>query len=274
MLRAAVVQLTSSNDVAANVRVAGDLVRQAASAGASLIVLPEKWNVIDTDARQAARAEPRDGPSLSAVAEWARELGVTIVAGSISEVTADPERAENTSVIVDPSGVIVAAYRKIHLFDVEVGGHRYHESAGTMAGGEIVVADVGEHRLGLSICYDLRFPELFRALSARGCDMVALPAAFTALTGEAHWEVLVRARAIENQVFILAAGQVGRHATGTSSFGASMIVDPWGRILARIDDRPGIAVADLDFAEQAALRERLPVDRHRRIAVADTVGPA
>lgn len=264
-VRAAVIQTNSSDDVAANTAQAERLVRQAADEGATLIVLPEKWNVIDTDARQALHAEALDGPSLRAAAGWARELGVTIVAGSISEAIAGDQRAANTSVVIAPDGRQLATYRKIHLFDVTVGDHQYRESAGTVPGNDLVTVDVADHRLGLAICYDLRFPELFRALSARGADIVSLPAAFTAYTGAAHWEVLVRARAIENQVFVLAAGQVGMHATGTASFGDSMIVDPWGLVLARVADGVGVAVADLDFAARDEMIARLPVLQHRRI---------
>lgn len=263
--RAAVVQLTSTDDVAHNIQVAGRLVRQAAEAGATLVVLPEKWNVIDTDQRQATHAEQLNGTSIAAARDWARELGITLVAGSVSERTDDPARAGNTSVVIESDGAIVATYRKIHLFDVEVGGHNYRESAGTVPGDEVVVAPWGDHRIGLSVCYDLRFPELYRALSDRGADVIAIPAAFTAVTGAAHWEVLVRARAIENQAFVLAAGQVGTHATGTDSFGNSMIVDPWGTVLARVEDGEGVAVADLDFSERADLMERLPVLSHKRL---------
>jgi predicted amidohydrolase len=250
---------------------AGELVRHAADEGANLVVLPEKWNVIDHDGLQATRAESLDGPSLTAARGWARGLGVTLVAGSISERQSDPGRAANTSVVIGPDGRTLATYRKVHLFDVRVGDHVYRESAGTIPGREIVVAPAAGHRIGLSICYDLRFPELFRTLADHGADIITLPAAFTAVTGAAHWEVLVRARAIENQVFMLAAGQVGRHTTGTDSYGHSMIVDPWGTILARVERGEGVAVADLDFASQADLRRRMPVHRHRRLDVAQDV---
>ncbi len=247
-LRAAVIQMTSSADVAANVARAAALVRSAAAAGATLVVLPEKWNVIDTDRRQVKRAEPLDGASLAAAASWARALRITLVAGSISERRDGDDLAANTCVVFGPDGAACAVYRKLHLFDVDV----------------VTVAAAG-HRLGLAICYDLRFPELFRQLSARGADILTLPAAFTAVTGRAHWEILVRARAIENQAFVLAAGQVGRHATGTDSYGHSMIVDPWGTVLAQIADDEGIAAADLDFATLRHVRRSLPALTHRRL---------
>lgn len=264
-VRAAVVQTTSSDDVAENLAQAERLVRQAADQGATVVVLPEKWNVIDTDDRQTSRAEALDGPSIRAASGWARDLGITLVAGSVSERIDGDSRAANTCVVIAPDGRQVATYRKIHLFDVTVGEHQYRESAGTLPGEDVVTVDVADHRLGLAICYDLRFPELFRALSARGADILTLPAAFTAPTGAAHWEILVRARAIENQAFVLAAGQVGMHATGTASFGHSMIVDPWGVVLAQVTDDVGVAVADLDFAGRDTLMARLPVLHHRRL---------
>jgi len=264
-VRVAVVQTTSSDDVAANIAQTARLVQDAARQGASLVVLPEKWNVIDTDDRQAGRAEALDGPSLRAASDWASDLGITLVAGSVSEQISGDNRAANTCVVIAPDGRQVATYRKMHLFDVTVGEHQYRESAGTLPGDDVVTVDLAEHRLGLAICYDLRFPELFRALSARGADILTLPAAFTAPTGAAHWEILVRARAIENQAFVLAAGQVGMHATGTASFGHSMIVDPWGDVLAEVPDGIGVAVADLDFSARDELMARLPVLQHRQI---------
>ena len=264
-VRAAVVQTTSSDDVAANIAQTARLVQDAARDGANLVVLPEKWNVIDTDDRQAGRAEGLDGPSLRAASDWASDLGITLVAGSVSEQIAGDSRAANTCVVIAPDGRQVATYRKMHLFDVTVGEHQYRESAGTLPGDDVVTVDLADHRLGLAICYDLRFPELFRALSARGADILTLPAAFTAPTGAAHWEILVRARAIENQAFVLAAGQVGMHATGTASFGHSMIVDHWGDVLAEVPDGIGVAVADLDFSARDELMARLPVLQHRQI---------
>lgn len=267
-MRAAVCQMTTTSRRDANLPVAERLVRRAADAGADLVVLPEKWNVIDRDVQQPRHAEPLDGTSLTAAA-WARELEITLVAGSVSEVSGRPDRAFNTCVVFDPFGAAVASYRKLHLFDVDVGGTAYRESAGTLPGEGIVTVPLGDVRLGLSVCYDLRFPELYRALADLGADILTVPAAFTATTGAAHWEVLLRARAIENQCFVLAAGQVGRHDPGVSSFGHSMIVDPWGTVLARVDEGEGIAVADLDWAARDDLRARLPVLDHRRASGLD-----
>jgi predicted amidohydrolase len=264
VVRAAAVQLTSTADKRRNVATAADLVGRAAGAGAELVVLPEKWHLIDFDERQVAQAEPIDGESLGAARGWARRYSVTIVAGSISEAISGADRAYNTCALIHPDGSIGAVYRKLHLFDVDVGGHAYRESAGASPGSEVVVADAVGHRIGLSVCYDLRFPELYRRLTAGGADVLVVPSAFTAVTGAAHWEPLVRARAIENQAFVIAAGQTGVHATGTASYGHSMIVDPWGRILAEAPDGEGVVTADLDFAVLADIRERLPALRHRR----------
>jgi predicted amidohydrolase len=264
VLRVAVVQMTTGPDVRANVAAAASLVAQAAEAGARVVVLPEKWNVIDVESRQAAAAEALDGPSLSAVRGWARQRAVWILAGSVSERIPGAGRAFNTSLLVAPDGVDAAVYRKLHLFDVDVGGHAYRESEGASPGHALVVADVDGRRVGLSVCYDLRFPELYRALTLGGAEVLAVPAAFTATTGAAHWETLLRARAIENQAFVVAAGQVGTHATGTASYGHSMVVDPWGEVLARVEGGPGVAVADLDFGRLREVREALPALRHRR----------
>jgi predicted amidohydrolase len=262
-LRVAAVQLTSGPDVAANVATAERLVRRAAALGARLAVLPEKWHCIDVASRPAAGAEPLDGPSLAAVRGWARELGIAIVAGSVEAIPGD-RRAFNTSVLVLPDGTDAAAYRKLHLFDVDVGGVSYRESAGARPGDAIVVGEALGRRIGLSVCYDLRFPELYRRLADRGAEILTVPAAFTAATGKDHWEPLLRARAIENQAFVIAAGQSGVHPNGNASHGRSMIVDPWGVVLAQAPDGEAVAVADLDFARLAEIRERLPALRHRR----------
>lgn len=264
VVRAAAVQLTSSADKHANLATAEGLVARAAEAGARLVVLPEKWNLVDADEGQLAQAEALDGPSIGAARDWARRHAVAIVAGSISEAVPGADRAFNTSVLVHPDGSIGAVYRKLHLFDVDVGGHEYRESAAAMPGSDVVVADVIGRRIGLSICYDLRFPELYRRLTLDGADIVAVPSAFTAVTGAAHWEPLLRARAIENQAFVIAAGQTGVHATGTASHGHSMIVDPWGRIVAEAGDGQDVVIADLDFGFLAEVRGRLPALRHRR----------
>jgi predicted amidohydrolase len=268
ILRVAAVQLTAGGGKDANVATAARLVAAAAQAGARLVVLPEKWNLIDVERRQVAHAEPLTGPSLTAASEWAMRHGIAVLAGSISEAVPEAERAYNTSVLIQPDGTIGATYRKLHLFDVDVGGHRYRESDGAIAGSEVVIGHALGHPIGMSVCYDLRFPELFRALAARGAEIMTVPAAFTETTGRAHWEPLLRARAIENQAFVIAAGQVGLHVTGTASHGHSMIVDPWGVVLAEAGDGEGVIVADLDFAELARIRRELPALMHRRAGLA------
>ena len=263
-LRVAAVQLTTTADRERNIAVAGELVDRAATAGARFVVLPERWNLIDVEERQVAQAEPLDGPSLTAARRWAAAHAVTLVAGSVSESVDGQERAFNTSVLIQPDGSVSSVYRKLHLFDVEVGGHIYRESSGTLPGSEVVVGEALGRRIGLSVCYDLRFPELYRHLTRAGAEILSVPSAFTAVTGQAHWEPLLRARAIENQAYVIAAGQIGTHATGTASHGHSMIVDPWGVVLAEAPDEETVVVADLDFAKLADIRDRLPALRHRR----------
>jgi predicted amidohydrolase len=257
-VRAAVVQLNSNENKDRNLTVAASLVRGASSAGAQVVVLPEKFNILGTPEQMSEGAEPLDGPSLRWASALARELGVWIVAGSIVERLEGEEKLRNTSVLITPDGETGAVYRKIHMFDVEVGGVTYRESDGEAPGDEIVRADAGDVPLGMAICYDLRFPELFRILALRGARVMALPSAFTLYTGKDHWEVLVRARAIENQVFMLAADQIGRHPPDHESFGRSMIVDAWGVTLAIAPDSECYAVAELDLAGQDRIREKLP----------------
>ncbi len=256
-------QLTSGDDRARNIAVAGDLVARAAGAGARLVVLPEKWPFIHGP-RTLDGAETLDGPSVGAAREWASKHGIAVLAGSIVEAGAPDGRAYNTSVLIDPAGEVVATYRKLHLFDVQVGGHVYRESRATAPGDRVVLGEVLGRPVGMSVCYDLRFPELYRELVARGAHILVVPAAFTVATGRDHWEPLLRARAIENQCFVIAAGQWGTHADGTASYGRSMVIDPWGTVLAEAGDGEGLAVADLDFAHMEDVRERLPALRHRR----------
>jgi deaminated glutathione amidase len=261
-LRAAVVQLNSNDDKARNLAAAERLVRAAAADGAELVALPEKWNLLAGGEELLAGAEPLDGPSLTAARGWARELGIHLLAGSISE--AGGERASNTSVLIGPDGADLAVYRKIHMFDVDVGGVAYRESEHEQPGSEIVTAPLGEQILGLSVCYDLRFPELYRILAVRGARLIAVPSAFTLATGRDHWEVLLRARAIENQVFVLAPNQVGEAPPHFSSYGRSAIVDPWGVVLAAAPDEECFVAADLDLEAQDRVRESLPSLANRR----------
>jgi deaminated glutathione amidase len=258
MVRAAAVQLNSTEDKERNLATADRLTRAASGDGAELIVLPEKFNVLGTPDHYREGAEGLDGPTIRWARETAAELGVDLVAGSIVERREGREKLSNTSVHVGPDGEVKAAYRKIHMFDVEVGGQVYRESDSEEPGDEIVVSDAAGIPLGMSVCYDLRFPELYRILAVAGARVIAIPAAFTKVTGEAHWELLIRARAIENQAFVVAADQIGRHPPDKESFGGSMIVDPWGEVLARAPDEETFVAADLDLERQDEVREKLP----------------
>ena len=272
-LRAAVLQLNSTEDVAANIETALRLVDEAASRGARLLVLPEKFHYLGAPEGVAAAKEPLDGPLLTACGQAAGRLGVYLVAGSMWEAIPGDERTYNTSVLFGPEGERLAFYRKIHMFDVEVGGQVYRESDSCRPGDRVVAVRLdpgasgrpghGQMTLGLSICYDLRFPELFRALLDLGAHVITMPSAFTMATGRDHWHVLVRARAIENQVFMVTANQTGEHAAGLESYGRSLIVDPWGVVLGQVADGVGVAVADLDLHRLAQVRRMLPAVHHR-----------
>ncbi len=264
-MRVAAVQLNSGADVGANLAVADRLTRAAAADGAKLIVLPEKWTAIGSDEDLRDAAESLEGAAIGWARTIARELRVDLVAGSILDRLPAQAKLANTCVHVDPRGELRAVYRKIHMFDVNVGGREYRESALEQPGEEIVTsASVDGVELGLSICYDLRFPELYRILAVRGARIITLPAAFTLTTTREHWEVLLRARAIENQTFVIAANQVGEHPAGQHSGGRSMIVDPWGVVLAQAADDVGHIVAELDLERQLQIRARLPSLANRR----------
>jgi deaminated glutathione amidase len=265
-MRAAAVQLNSTEDKDRNLATADRLARAAAADGATLIVLPEKFNVLGTHEHHVAGAETLDGPTIGWARDTARELGVDLVAGSISERREGRDKLSNTSVHVGPDGEVRAVYRKIHMFDVEVGGQVYRESESEAPGEEIVVSEANDVPLGLTVCYDLRFPELYRILAVRGARVVTIPAAFTKVTGEAHWEILIRARAIENQAFVVAADQIGNHPPDKESYGGSMIVDPWGEVLARAPGEETFVAADLDLARQDEVREKLPSLANRMAA--------
>ncbi|HEX2128966.1 MAG TPA: carbon-nitrogen hydrolase family protein [Solirubrobacterales bacterium] len=257
-MRAAAVQLNSTTDRDRNVACAERLVRGAAAAGAELVVLPEKWNVLGGGDALRSGAETLDGPTLTMARAWARELGITLVAGSVAERAEGEERMFNTSALIGPTGDIEAVYRKIHMFDVEAGGVTYRESAHEQPGQDIVVAEAAGVEVGLSICYDLRFPELYRILAVRGARVITVPSAFTLATGRDHWEVLLRARAIENQAFVVAANQIGTVPPHFSSYGRSMIVDPWGVVQAQAPDEETFVIADLDLESQERVRTTLP----------------
>jgi predicted amidohydrolase len=265
-MRVAAVQLNSTAEKPRNLASAEGLVRAAAADGAELVALPEKWNLLAPGEELVAGAEPLDGPSLTAARGWARALGIHLLAGSISERAGEGEKPFNTSVLIGPDGEDLAVYRKIHMFDVDVGGVSYRESAHEQPGEEIVTAPVGDVLAGLTICYDLRFPELYRILAVRGARLITVPAAFTSATGRDHWEVLLRARAIENAVFVLAPGQIGKAPPHFDSHGRSMIVDPWGVVLATAPDEERFVAADLDLAAQERVREALPALANRRPA--------
>jgi predicted amidohydrolase len=263
-MRVAAVQLNSGDDKSRNLEVAERLVGEAAGDGAELVCLPEKWTVLGGSEDLLAGAEPLDGPSLSAARGWARALGIHLLAGSIAERVEGQQRLSNTSVLIDPDGEDVAVYRKIHMFDVEVEGVSYRESENEQGGDEIVTAPLGDIQLGLSVCYDLRFPELYRILAVRGARVVTVPSAFTTPTGRAHWEILLRARAIENQLFVIAADQSGTAPPHYDSYGHSMIVDSWGTVLAEAESGECFVAADLDFDEQRSQRQKLPSLANRR----------
>jgi predicted amidohydrolase len=267
-MRAAAIQLNSTADKARNLETAERLVRAAAADGAELIALPEKWNVLGDAEALHDGAEPLGGPTLSAASSWARELGIHLVAGSIAERVEGHHKLFNTSALIGPDGELQARYRKIHMFDVDVGGVSYRESETEEPGDEIVAAAIGgslpEVTLGMTVCYDLRFPELYPILAVRGATVLSVPSAFTFDTGKDHWEVLLRARAIENQAFVIAPNQVGEAPPHYRSYGHSMLVDPWGTILAEAPDGESFVAADLDLAEEDRIRSTLPSLANRR----------
>ena len=263
-MRAAAIQLNSTADVDRNLATAERLVDAAAAAGAELVVLPEKWSALGPGEMLLELAEPLDGPIVTAARGWAQRLGITLLAGSVGERIEGSERIANTSLLIAPDGEIEATYRKIHMFDVDVGGVSYRESEHERAGEEVVVAPAAGTDLGMTICYDLRFPELFRILALRGARVITVPSAFTATTGRDHWEGLLRARGIEDQLFVVAANQFGTAPPSFSSWGHSMIVDPWGRILDVLADGEGHAIADLDLGEVERVRAQVPSLASRR----------
>jgi predicted amidohydrolase len=251
--------MTSRADKAANLETAERLVAQAASTGADIVVLPEKWNAIGDAGVYHATAEPLEGgESVAAMSEWARRHGITLVGGSIAERREGREKLSNTSVVFDAGGQVVAVYRKIHLFDVEVGGVVYRESEAEEPGEEPVVAEVEDWRIGLTVCYDVRFPELYRILALGGAQLVTVPAHFTTPTGKDHWHVLLRARAIENQLYVAAAAQIGETLPGKPAYGRSLIADPWGIVLAQAPDEETVIAAELDRAHLEQIRAKLP----------------
>jgi predicted amidohydrolase len=263
---AAVVQMTSTTDVERNLAAAEALVTDAAGRGARLVALPENFAFLRSEGEPVPTPQALDGPWLRRMGALAARLGITLLAGSVPEAVPGGSRVHNTSVLFGPDGRTLAVYRKIHLFDIDLPGMAHlKESKAVVPGGEIVAVDTPAGRLGLSICYDVRFPELYRELARRGALVLCVPSAFTERTGKAHWEVLLRARAIENLAYVLAPAQVGHHGGGRTSHGQALIVDPWGAIVAQVPDGEGVAVAELDFARLDRLRRELPALAHVRL---------
>jgi len=270
-LRVAAVQLSSQDDLGKNLSRAVALIEEASAAGARLIVLPENFAFMggsDEDKRAIAESldEKPSGPIVSAVSDVARRTGSYVVAGGMPEKSGDRERPFNTCAVFAPDGSVAARYRKVHLFDVEVGdGQRYRESASTTPGTEPVVLPVLGFQLGLSVCYDLRFPELYRKLVDGGADVIVVPAAFTLATGKDHWHVLLRARAIESQAYVIAAAQWGAHPRGRRTYGKSLVADPWGEVIAQHGEGEGVVAATLSRSYVDGVRANLPSLRHRRL---------
>jgi predicted amidohydrolase len=260
--------MTSTDDVKANLAAAGQLLAEAAARGAELVALPENFAYLRREGLPVPCAQGLDGPFVAFLREQARRHQIWLIGGTLPEAVPGETRVHNTCVSVDPEGEVVAVYRKIHLFDVDLrtaGGDAFRESATVAPGDAVVVAETAFGGVGLSVCYDVRFPELYRAHAERGARFLCVPAAFARETGKDHWEVLLRARAIENQAFVLAPAQCGRHSPERASYGRSLIADPWGLVLARAGDRPGVVVAECDPEEQDRVRAALPALRHRRL---------
>ncbi|HJV28523.1 MAG TPA: carbon-nitrogen hydrolase family protein [Aromatoleum sp.] len=266
-VRIAAVQTVSGPDVAENLRVTGELIAEAAAGGAKLVALPEYFPLITADetVKVAIREPEGKGPLQDFLSDTARRHGIWLVGGTIPMVATDGSKVRNSTLVFDPRGERAARYDKIHLFGFQKGVERYDEAATIEAGREVVTFDGPCGRIGLSVCYDLRFPELFRAMGP--VNLIILPAAFTYTTGRDHWEVLLRARAIENQCYVMAPAQGGRHPSGRITWGHTLIADPWGQVLACRDEGPGVVLADLEPDRIAAVRESLPALRHRCLGI-------
>jgi deaminated glutathione amidase len=263
-IMAAAIQMSSTPEKEENRETGEALIREAVSAGADLVALPELWSCHGLQKVYRENAEPIPGPTTEFLGNLARELGVYVLGGSILEGGPGAQRLSNTATFFSPSGEMTAVYRKIHLFDVKVSDEEFVESANIAPGNEIVTAKAGAATVGLSVCYDVRFPELYRLLTLRGAEILAVPAAFTLQTGKDHWEILLRARAVENQAFVIAPAQWGRKADGRWTYGRSMIVDPWGTVLATCPDRDGYTLATLDLAYLNRIRTEFPALANRR----------
>ena len=263
---AAAVQMNSTEDRERNLEQAFGLIDRAVERGAEFVALPENVDMIGPHGPKVASAEPLDGPTFMLFKAKAKEKKIWILAGSIAESSSLPGKARNTSTLFSPEGKRVAVYRKIHLFDVDLGdGTRFRESDVVEGGTDVVLAKTKLAKFGMSICYDLRFPELYRALAQNGAEVLLVPSAFTAHTGKDHWEVLLRARAIENTAWLIAPAQTGDHGRGRRSHGHAMIVDPWGTVVARCSEGPGFCIAELDPAVLVATRKAIPSLKHSRL---------
>ncbi len=263
-ISAAAIQMSSTPNKDENLHTAEHLIRSAVASGAELAALPELWSCHGLEKVSRENAEPVPGPTTEFLGALARELGVYVLGGSILEATSGADRLHNTSTFFGPDGALKAVYRKIHLFDVKAPDREYLESKTIASGSEVVTVKAGVANLGLSVCYDVRFPELYRLLALRGAEVFAVPAAFTLQTGKDHWELLLRARAVENQAFVVAPAQWGQKADGRWTYGRSMIVDPWGTLLAQCPDRDGHAVATLDLDYLGRFRDEFPALVNRR----------
>ena len=264
-LKVGVVQMNSRDDKAANIATALGLIDCAAASGARFVALPEVWTYLGPDEGNYATAEPIPGPTSQLLSERARRHGIFLHAGSMLERAGPDGQLLNTTVVFDPAGTEIGRYSKIHMFDVVLGdAEAYRESDTVTPGSAIAIVDIDGWKVGLAICYDLRFPELHRILALRGAEAIVLPAAFTLTTGKDHWETLIRARAIENSVYLIAPAQVGQHPPGNWCFGRSMMVDPWGTVLATAPDTEGVIVADLDRERIARVRRQVPSLANRR----------
>jgi len=263
---AAAIQMNSTAEVERNLDTAERLVSAAAQRGAQLVGLPENFAFLRSEGEPIPEAQALDGPWVRRMSELSRGHRLTLLLGSLPERIEGETRVYNTSVLLGPDGATLATYRKIHLFDIDLPGLEHlKESRAVRPGEALVVADTPAGRIGLSICYDVRFPEMYRRLSRDGARVLAVPSAFTDRTGKDHWEILLRARAIENLAYVIAPAQAGPHGKGRASYGHAMIVDPWGAVLAQVPDGEGVAIAELDFDRQDRLRRELPALDHRRL---------
>jgi predicted amidohydrolase len=261
------VQVCSTDDLAGNLKRAAEGVAVAADRGAEFVCLPENFGFMRREGDAFPCAQGLDGEIVGFLMDLARRHEVWLLGGTFPEAIPGESRVHNTCVVIASDGGVAAVYRKIHLFDVDLGadGGSFRESASFVAGTEVVVAETPFGGLGLSVCYDLRFPELYREMAVRGAEFIAVPSAFTPQTGRDHWEVLLRARAIESQAFVLAPAQCGQHGVDRASYGRSMIIDPWGLVLAQAGDRPCVVVADCDLGEIQRVREAVPSLANRRL---------